>query len=403
MKKTTDKTYFKALNLSLKNYKRAIPCLLIDLDRLDTNINTLKATLPTAINFRLVVKSLPSYNLIDYILKKTSTHKLMVFHQPFLTDLTSKLNEKHDVLIGKPMPIKTAEYYYNNLPKNSTSFNPYQQIQWLVDSEQRIQEYIDLAKKLNQKLHLNIEIDVGLHRGGFMTLNALRNALSIMSLSSKYIEFSGLMGYDPHVVKLPSIIRSKEKALQLANTFYQGCKNLIKKEFSSLWSNTLTFNGSGSPTLNLHTSNNSPLNDISVGSCLVKPTTFNIPSLKKYQAACYIATPVLKKFKGTTLPALEKFKNLLSFINSKNKISYFIYGGYWKADYCYPFEIRENDLFGTSTNQTMVNTSKKNILEIDDFVFLQPQQSEFVFLQFGELLPIRKNNIQQPWQLLKNN
>ena len=36
-------------------------------------------------------------------------------------------------------------------------------------------------------------------------------------------------------------------------------------------------------------------------------------------------------------------------------------------------------------------------------VFLQPQQSEFVFLQFGELLPIRKNNIQQPWQLLKNN
>ena len=97
-----------------------------------------------------------------------------------------------------------------------------------------------------------------------------------------------------------------------------------------------------------------------MGSCLVKPTTFNIPSLKEYQAACYIATPVLKKFKGTTLPALERFKNLLNLINSKNKISYFIYGGYWKADYCYPINIKENALFSISTNQTMVNTSKKN-------------------------------------------
>ena len=104
-------------------------------------------------------------------------------------------------------------------------------------TEIEIQQVVLKAANSNKKIrtigtgHSFIEIDVGLHLGGFMTLNALRNALSIMTLNSKYIEFSGLMGYDPHVVKLPSIIRLKEKALQLANIFYQNVKILLKKNF----------------------------------------------------------------------------------------------------------------------------------------------------------------------------
>ncbi len=390
-------TYFKNLNTALKNYQRAIPCLLVDLDLLDSNISKVQENLKTDTSLRIVVKSLPSVELINYILQKTNTNKLMVFHQPFLTDLVSRLDANKDILLGKPMPIKTAEYFYKNLPQQNNRFNSFKQIQWLVDTEKRIEEYIDLAKKINKKIRLNIEIDVGLHRGGFSTLNSLKNGLRLIKANKSFIEFSGFMGYDPHVVKLPKIIRSEKKAFSLANNFYKECKDLVINQFPSLWDKNLTFNGAGSPTLNLHKTTKSTINDVSIGSCFVKPTSFDIPSLKEYQPATFIATPVLKEFKNTTIPGLEKFKFLFK------QQSVFIYGGFWKADYYYPQKVKQNKLFGNSTNQALLNISGKESIQVDDFIFLRPHQSEFVFLQFGEIIPIRKGKIQQPWQLFKNN
>ena len=394
-------TYFQQLNERLKNHKRAIPCLLIDLDRLDNNISTLRKNLNPNADFRIVIKSLPCVELIEYVMQHTDTQKLMVFHQPFLTDLSTRLNQNADILLGKPMPIQTASYFYKNLPPLTNNFNPYQQIQWLVDTQQRIQEYIDLAKKLNQQLRLNLEIDVGLHRGGFAALEKLKASLQLISQNKNHVIFSGLMGYDPHVVKLPSIIRSQKKALQMANHFYKKCKKIIRNDFPELWNDELTFNGAGSTTINLH-KNDSPLNDISAGSCLVKPTTFDIPTLKEYQPATFIATPVLKSFKHTNLPALEKMKGFLNLLNSSNRQSYFIYGGFWKADYHFPKGIKQNSIFGASTNQTMLNAPKGTKLEVDDFVFLRPHQSEFVFLQFGNILAVRDGKIVKEWHMLKN-
>jgi len=393
-------SYFKNLNQALKNHTRAIPCLLIDLNRLDKNLVALKRNWPSTAQFRIVVKSLPSWELIEYIMQQASTKKLMVFHQPFLTEIIGKLDAEADVLLGKPMPIKTTSYFYNNLTDTNKGFNSYLQIQWLVDTEKRIQEYIDLAKKLNQKLRLNIEIDVGLHRGGFTTTDSLKKGLQLIDNNKEWVSFSGLMGYDPHVVKIPSILRSQEKSLRLANTFYEECKTLIRQEFPALWSDTLTFNGAGSPTLQLH-EESSPLNDISAGSCLVKPTTFDLPTLATYEPASYIASPVLKALKGTTLPGLERMKSFMNLISSSNQQSFYIYGGFWKADYCYPEGIKQNGMF-ISTNQTMVNGPSSIKLAIDDFVFLRPHQSEFVFLQFGEILPIRNGKIETAWGILKN-
>ena len=394
------KPYFEQLNQTLKNYQRAIPCLLIDLDKVDENLAILQKNLQANTSFRIVVKSLPSIELIQYVMQKASTEKLMVFHQPFLTELARSLTATADVLLGKPMPIKTAQYFYENLPESNQGFNPFQQIQWLVDTKERIQEYIDLAKRLGQPLRLNLEIDVGLHRGGFKDIPQLKAGLQLIEQHKEWVRFAGLMGYDPHVVKLPSFIRSKEKAYRLANQFYEECKETIQQDFPNLWSDDLTFNGAGSPTIALH-KNNSPLNDVSAGSCLVMPTTFDMPTLESYQAACFIASPVLKAFEGTTLPALEKMKSLLNLISSSNRQSFYIYGGFWKADYCYPTGVKQNSLF-ISTNQTMLNAPSSVQLKVDDFVFLRPHQSEFVFLQFGNILPIRNGQIESPWSILKN-
>ena len=164
----------------------------------------------------------------------------------------------------------------------------------------------------------------------------------------------------------------------------------------------MTFNGAGSPTVALHNTITSPLNDVSVGSALVKPTTFDIPTLEKYEPASYIATPILKKFRGTTLPGLESMKKPMNLLGAKNQQSFFIYGGFWKADYHYPEGVAQNAIFGASTNQTMINAPYKVKLEIDDFVFLRPHQSEFVFLQFGNILAIKSGKIVEEWQLLNN-
>lgn len=394
-----EEKYFESLNQELKNQPRAIPFLIIDLDQLDQNIETLKSSIQSNVDFRIVVKSLPSPELINYILQKANTKKLMVFHQPFLSHLSQIHDNTIDILLGKPMPIKTAAYYYQTL-KAPNGFFPTKQLQWLVDTTQRVEEYIFLAKKIKQKIRLNLEIDVGLRRGGFSNLGDLKNALQLIQSNLEQVEFSGFMGYDPHVAKLPRILMSKKTALKKANNFYEKCLDLLKNDFPKLYHEQLTFNGAGSPTIQLHQNKNSPLNDISAGSCLVKPTTFDISSLEKYVPASFIATPILKKMKGTTIPGIEKMKGVLNILNKKNRQSYFIYGGFWKADFYYPKEISQNELYGSSTNQTMINSSSKKDLQVDDFVFLRPHQSEFVFLQFGKILTLRNGKIDGTFSLL---
>jgi D-serine deaminase-like pyridoxal phosphate-dependent protein len=403
MDKTISSSYFTKLNQSLRAQERAIPSLLIDLDQLDHNIAVVQRQLKTGADLRLVVKSLPSPDLLHYVMERTGCHKLMVFHQPFLSDLAQYFDDSVDVLLGKPMPERTVRYYYTHFAENAnTRFDPYRQVQWLADSPKRLQEYALLAAEMGQKLRINLEIDTGLHRGGFATPAEFRAALQILTQQQRSLVLTGLMGYDPQVVKLPRWLSSPAKALAKANQIYREFIQIIREEFPALWREDLTFNGAGSPTFGLHQNSDSPLNDVAVGSAFVKPTTFDISTLADFQSACWIATPVLKKMQGTKLPGLGQLPHWLEAVFPILGASYFIYGGYWKADYCYPPDIRINPLFGASTNQSMLNTSGQYPLEVDDFVFLRPWQSEFVFLQFGRILTIRNGEVSGEWGLLRD-
>ena len=147
----------------------------------------------------------------------------------------------------------------------------------------------------------------------------------------------------------------------------------------------------------MHYDRRSPLNDLAAGSCLVMPTDFDIPRLEGFQSACFIATPVLKKFSSTRIPGLKDGSWLKRLVAGRDRPSAFIYGGYWKAKYWYPSGITTNKLYGQSTNQSMINLPPENQVEVDDFVFLRPHQSEFVFLQFPEMLTIRNGQISEEW------
>ncbi len=140
---------------------------------------------------------------------------------------------------------------------------------------------------------------------------------------------------------------------------------------------------------------------MAAGSCLVKPTDFDIPTLQNFLPSAYIATPVLKKLKGTSIPSAEGLKGLFSWWDPNMKQTFFIYGGKWMADYESPQGLQNNSIYGASTNQAMVNGSSRIKLDVDDHIFLRPHQSEFIFLQFGDLLAIKDGWIIDQWPILK--
>lgn len=390
--------YFSELNGLLKRSDYHVPNMVVDLDKLDNNIKVLLAQLNPNTDFRIVAKSLPSPELLGYVMNKAHTNKLMVFHQPFLNDISNRYPNS-DVLMGKPMPVKAAEKYYQELTKTNTDFDPSKQLQWLIDSPERAKQYVQLAKQINRKLQLNVEIDVGLHRGGLQNTEQLSDILELIESNSEFVAFTGFMGYDPHVVKVPSILKSQEQAYDESQQTYQNFIDHLYEQYPDYRDQPLTFNGAGSPTLALHQIK-TVCNELSAGSCLVKPTDFDVPSLSSFEAAAYIATPVLKKMDGTLLPAAEAAKEVLPLWDPNLQQTYFIYGGKWLADYESPQGLQGNALFGTSTNQQIVNGSYKTNLSVDDFVFLRPKQSEFVFLQFGQVNVVRKNHFVGYWQIL---
>lgn len=394
---------FHTYQEALKTTGRSIPRLIVDLDTLDENIAAIQEMVAPDLTLRLVAKSLPCIGLVDYLRNKLRTNRLMVFHQPFLSEIsahvatTSNQFTDTDILLGKPMPVDTAAFYYREAALLQ-NFNPFKQVQWLIDTMERLREYLELARRLKQQFHapplrLNLEIDVGLRRGGFNNLNQVSTALNIIAEHQNFISLSGLMGYDPHIVKIPRILRPRRQLQKSANQFYEDCKTLIRSSYPNLWREDLTFNGAGSPTLALHL-HDSPLSEVAAGSAFLKPTTFDIPTLKTLKPACFIATPVLKRFASTTIPGLE-------FLPGKRP-SCFVYGGFWKADYHFPPGIKENRLFGPSTNQSMVNYPTSTSINVGDYVFLRPHQSEFVLLQFGDIIAVRGDSIITEWPVLRN-
>jgi len=382
--------YFKNLSNELAANDLFKPKMLIDLDLADQNIANMQAMLNPNAGHRIPVKSLPSIEFVDYVMQRSNTNRLMVFHQPFLNLITERFPDS-DLLFGKPMPVGLVRKFYQTFD-GSSGFDSSTQLQWLVDTQERLDQYLALAKELNQKMRINVEIDVGLHRGGLLEPESLISLLDTIDANASLLEFSGFMGYDPHVVKLPSIVKSVDDAYSESQAIYQAFIDVVRSHKSNINIESLTLNGSGSPTLALHTKN-TVCNDLTAGSCIVKPTDFDIATLEGMIPSSFISTPVLKQFDGILLPSAEKFAGVIEAWDPNTEQTLAIYGGKWKADYVSPPGISNNEIIGLSTNQQVISASNLVDLKPDDFVFLRPHQSEFVFLQFGDMRTIRNGKL----------
>lgn len=388
--------YFAALNQELRQHGPGRPLLLIDKDRLLANCSKVKAQLPKNKALRIVAKSLPSLPLLQTVMNVMESNRLMAFHQPHLNTIAEAMPAS-DLLLGKPMPVNAAAEFYRTL--KNTSFNPALQLQWLIDTPQRLREYQQLAVTLGTRMRISVELDVGLHRGGVATPEALRPLLDIIASDSEHLELAGFMGYDAHVGKIPSVIESRASSFNKACERYRDCQQALRAWQPEMAKQSLVFNGAGSPTLRLH-KEDSPLNEVAAGSCLVKPTDFDLDLLADLEPAAFIATPVLKVLEGTTIPGIEGTRRLLSLWNPNTERSYFIYGGLWQAHYEAPPGLFDNSTYGKSSNQAIVNSSHVVPLQVNDQIFMRPTQSERVLLEFGDLAVISQGKLADWWPVL---
>jgi D-serine deaminase-like pyridoxal phosphate-dependent protein len=387
--------YFRTLSDELGRSGPMRPCMVIDLDRVDHNIDVVRRSVRAPRQLRIVAKSLPSVQLIDYIFARAQTRCLMAFHQPFL-NLEAEAFPTADILLGKPLPVAASAHFYERL---KGSFDPARQLQWLLDTPERLAQYLELARGQRLRLRVNIEIDVGLHRGGVTDNATLRQMLKLLEAFPQQVEFAGFMGYDPHVVKVPRLLGSHRKFFEKALATYRGFVDYTRREHAALFRHNLTLNTAGSSTYKLH-EEETLTNDVAVGSGFVKPTDFDLATLAKHRPAAFIATPVLKRLGPVSLPGLDGKSRILSLWDPNLRQTFFIYGGNWMAEYVSPPGLRRNALYGHSSNQEIVNGSESVALRVDDQVFLRPRQSEAVLQQFGDLVTVRAGKIQDRWAVL---
>ena len=381
--------YFAALNSLLREVGSGMPRLVIDLDRLDRNLERL-FELHAPDDLRIVAKSLPSPELLNYLFRKIGYERLMVFHLPFLLQIVERFPAA-DILMGKPLPIAAMWRFYRGRPINA--FDDTYQLQWLVDTEERLLQIVELSRELGRRITVNIELDIGMHRGGLQSTDELAVMLDTVRGYQDELRLGGFMGYDAHVPKAPWP-RTVSGALRHAKKRYAKFLEFAFEGWSDLEEGDWCVNGAGSPTIAMH-HDESPLNDYSIGSALVKPSGFDLPSLADFEPAAWIGSPVLKRQHGVRVPFVEK-------LPSRGRDTLFIYGGKWMAVPCHPDGLRENAPYGVSSNQQMLTVPRNSDVSVDDYVFLRPAQSEVVFLQFGELCVVRADRHVGNWPVFRN-
>lgn len=395
---STHNDYFKTLSQSLQENNVATPALVVDKTIMSRNIETLIGHLKGRFDYRIVAKSLPSIDMLKWTMAQANTQKLMVFHQPFLNAVANDI-QNADVLMGKPMPIVAVKTFYHTLEQSQSEFDPAAQLQWLLDSKQRLDQYAQFAMQQSTILNINIELDVGLHRGGVKDDSELVAMLDVIE-NNKWLQLSGFMGYEPHIGKVPGDpIAHRDEAMAIYSHFIELAQQHLNRNLQDL-----TLNAAGSPTYQYYNDqpvDHWPMNEISAGSCMLKPSDFDLPTLADHSPAAFIASPVLKVLEQTQIPGVSGLGKIMAMWNPNWQKTFFAYGGYWKANPVSPQGLTLNPVYGRSSNQEMYNGSASIELQQDDYIFLRPTQSESVLLQFGDILVYDNGRLEASWSIMQ--
>lgn len=382
--------YFAALERELRERGPGKPVLLLDRDALDRNLATVKRRVAPGVALRVVAKSLPSVPLLRHVMDGLATDRLMIFDES-VTELT-EVFPAADVLLGKPLPVRAVERFFERRGAAGG-----ERVRWLVDDLDRLDRYHALARRLGVRLRVSLEIDVGLHRGGFASPEALTAALRVLGAAPTHLRFAGLMGYDAHVPAAPPLLTRRERAFQDVLDRY-GAFTRAVREHDATWLEGAVLDGGGSKTYAMHREGG-PVGEVALGSALVMPTDFDVPSLRAHEPALFLAAPVLKRLEGTHIPFVPRLSSVWGRVDPNREVTYFLFGGGWLARPFSPRGLSTNPLYGFSTNQSLLNGSRRTALAAEGTVFFRPTQSERVMQELGSLQLVRGGRLAGTWEV----
>jgi len=361
------------------------------------------------------------------------TSKLMVFSTSYLYTLLLRFGSTADYLWGIPLSVRGAELFFTKASKNNIDPQVMSQVQWLVDTPDRLNGYLNLAIKFNLTLRINIEVDIGLHRGG-ANVSVMVDMLSTMNAHRDFLTFSGLMGYDGHVPNNPLIAIFGEpvyfSSLTTAIESYWNFITTGSAQFPNIFNQSnIALNGAGSNTVSAYAMVNltSPLNDYALGSAFLKPSDFDIFTLSSLVPALWHATPIVK-YMGSqdVVPFLDDWWKFFE-LDPIYCQGFFLQGLMGSAVamdppvYGNPFysaaasgsdsggggsgaATKNHTNYGTNgeggnllPTQALFHTNCTFPLENDDFVFWRPMEVDLV-VAFGEIWLIRGEQIVGTWE-----
>ncbi len=127
--------YFKQLGADLTAAGFGTPQIIIDLDRLDANADSIVSEIGQD-RYRIVEKSLPSLDLLGYIRNRTGVDRFLVLHLPFLPALLAQFPSAH-VLVGKNQPILAVKAFFDSLASDADRADAASRVAFLVDGPTR--------------------------------------------------------------------------------------------------------------------------------------------------------------------------------------------------------------------------------------------------------------------------
>jgi D-serine deaminase-like pyridoxal phosphate-dependent protein len=388
-----DDARFVAWNEALRKNAGGRESALVDLEAIDHNLKLVGETLGSSIALRLVAKSLPSIQLLEYMMVTACTNRIMAFSEGMVRDLLCRFGSDVDILLGRPETVDAADRTFNTLDAHSSGgVNPAAGVRWLVDTADRMQQYADLATARSVEINIAVEIDVGLRRGGARNDEELLSILAVIDASPR-LRFTGFMGYDGQVPFAPTGA-DPTRELQSVQQRYADFVAAGSSAYPSMFEGPLVYNSGGSRTYHYYTDElDTPVNEVAMGSAFFYPSDFsNIPE-KDLRHASFLATPVLKRIDPAEAPFAPGFLPRLAEDNPDYEVQFVVVAGGFPGDQVYPAGLVVNPVTASAageddspgggvvnllSNQAEWLGARAVPLEVGDLIFYHPWEGDGV-------------------------
>lgn len=377
---------FASWNEALRTAAAGRESAFVDLDAVDHNLRLVGETLGSKIGLRLCAKSLPSLQLLEYMMTAACTNRIMAFSEGMVRDLLIRFGSRVDILLGRPATVHALARTFATLDELGNGANPSGAVRWLVDTPETMRQFATFADQRGEPINVSIELDVGLHRGGARNAEQLLAMLSIID-ESDFLKFTGFMGYEGHVPFVSLEVSSPALEIMEVQRRYSDFLRLGREAFPNLFEGPLVYNSGGSRTYHYYTDElDTPVNEVALGSAFFYPSNFhNLPDIA-LRTATFFATPVLRRLDPAELyPDADSLPNLAR-SQPNYEVWYVMTSGGFPGDRCYPSGLFDSPtaaggptrIVNLMPNQGRWLGSRALPLEVGDFIFFQPWEADAV-------------------------